>query len=115
MNSTNLSELQDVLAFGFDISDALQAAAADGSFDLKDVPKFLPLYGSAKAAIEGIGNPVARFKNLTPGERAELVEFAKERFDIPNDELESLIEDTLDAVVNILSISARWAHLRKAA
>lgn len=104
----NLKELKEVLAFGFDGMDAFKLAAEDKEFSISDLKYLFPLYSSARAAIDNIGNPWERFQALNADERFELLQYVKERFDIADEELELLIEDTLTAVGANVQLVKRW-------
>ena len=106
----NLKELKEVLAFGFDGMDAFKLAAEDKEFSISDLKYLFPLYASAKAAIDNIGNPWERFQALNADERFDLLQYVKERFDIADEELELLIEDTLTAVGANVQLVKRWTN-----
>jgi hypothetical protein len=110
MNS-DLKELKEVVVFGFDLVEIIPVLGKKDYFAL--IARLGPLFESAKAAIDNIGNPIARFRNLSAEARLELAQLAKERFDIPDDELEQLIEDSIDAVVVVVGVASRWAHRAK--
>lgn len=112
--SDNLKELRELLGFGFDTIEAFQASLADdGRITRKDLPNFFTPGLTVTAAFDKIGNPIARFNALTPAERAELVEFAALRFDLPDDRLESLIEHTLREVAGDIRLALEWQHYLK--
>ena len=111
MNS-DLKELKEVVVFGFDLVEVIPVLGKKDYVAL--IVRVGPLFESAKAAIDNIGNPIARFRSLSAAERLELTQLAKERFDIPDDELEQLIEDSIDAVVIVVGLAGRWAHRAKA-
>lgn len=104
----NLQELKEVLDFAFGGVEAFKEAAEDGKFSLLDLQHLYPLWGKAQLAIENIGNPLQRFLGLTEPERQELLLFVKLKFDIEDDELEFLIEDTLQALGSNVQLVRRW-------
>lgn len=109
----NFQELKEALAFGFSVQDGIVQATADGKIDSDDVTVLFPIFQTAKVGVEGLGNPLARWKDLSDEKREELFDYARERFDLPNDILELLIEDTLLAVADVVRVSQRWVKFVK--
>lgn len=95
----NLKELQELVDFLFDAPEIFLQAKADGKIDLRDLPLVWPLFTSAQDAYEDLGNPAARFRACSPEEKRTLFQKGKDRFDLEDDVLESLVERWLDAVV----------------
>ena len=105
-----------MLDFAFGGVEAFKDASEDGKFTLLDLQHLYPLWGKAQAAIENIGNPLHRFLALNADERQELLVYVKLRFDIEDDELEDLIEDTLSALGSNVNLVKRWSgRFKKAA
>lgn len=113
--SQDLTELEELLAFGFDLQDALKRTFADGKMDWSDIPNFLSLGASGKLAIQNLGNPALRFRNLPAEEREQLFAFARQRFDLSDDILEFLIEDTLQEVQDVFNLVSRWIRYARPA
>ncbi len=109
----NLKELRELLVFLFAFQGALVGALKDGKFSRLDLLQFWGVVPLAKPAFEKLGNPIQRFKALTPDEKAELIEDMKVGFDLPNDEVESLIEESLTLAVANIELYKRWANLGK--
>lgn len=112
--SDDFKELQEFVEFLFNVLDASQGAAKNGKldvFDLQYVPKLLM---SAQTGINGLGNPIKRWKALPQGDRNALLELGKTRFDLPNDQLEALIERWLDAgVIVAVLVNDTLAYARR--
>lgn len=107
-------ELKELLAFGFKLQKAILSSLEDGKVNvLIDAPKFLPALLAAPKAFGGINLVSRELLDLTDEERAELVAFVSDEFDISNDQLEFLIEDTLDELLRLVKIAQRYANLRK--
>jgi hypothetical protein len=109
----NLKELKEGLGFFFALQDGTTEATADGKVDGGDVRVLFPIFQAAKDGFEGLGNPIERWKALSSEEREQLFDYVRERFDLPNDILEILIEDTLLAIVDVVRISKRWVKFVK--
>lgn len=99
--SEDFKELREFVEFLFDVIDISRAAAKNGKLDLLDLQYAPTLFVSAQRGINNLGNPSDRWKALPEGDRNALLELGKTRFDLPNDQLEALIERWLDAGVLI--------------
>lgn len=106
-------ELKEVLDFGFSLQSAIADAKADGKVNWLDMPKAIPVIGKAAKAINGTVDAVKDYKNLLPAQQAELFAYVEERLDLPDDQLENLIEDTILEVQHIFDLSNRWATYAK--
>lgn len=109
----DLKQLQELLQFGFDIQTAIQKSLDnDGKIDFTDIPYWIGTIGSAGAAFNGIGNPIARYRVLTNDEKRNLWDWVKINFQLGStpsqQELEFLIETTLEQVINITTLFHRW-------
>lgn len=111
----NLKELRELLTFLFAFQSATVGALEDGKFSRLDLLQFWGVVPLAKPAFEKLGNPILRFRALTSAQKAQLIEEMKVGFDLPNDEVESLIEDSLTLAVANIELYRRWASLGKAA
>lgn len=112
-SNENLKELKEALDFVFSLQYGIIDATADGKVDGGDIGVLFPIFQIARVGFEGLGNPLDRWKALSTEEREELFDYARERFDLPNDILEILIEDTLLAVSDVIRISQRWVKFLK--
>lgn len=109
-----ITELKELLAFGFKLQKAILSSLEDGKVNvLLDAPKFLPALLAAPKAFGGINQVLKEIGDLTDAERAELVEYVSTEFDLADDQLEYLIEDTLEELLRLVKIAQRYAHLRK--
>ncbi len=113
ISTADLKELKELLQFGFDIQKAVQQSLDnDGKIDFSDIPYWIGTIGSAGSAFNGLGNPIARYRNLSAEDKRQLWEWTKVNFklgDTPTQlELEFLIESTLEQVVNIATLYHRW-------
>lgn len=116
MQSANLKELQEFVSFLFDLPDTYKKSKADGHIDLRDLQYVLPLFGSAQRGIDGLGNPLQRWRALDPQEREIVKAQVRQRFDLPDDQLEELIErgfsvaiDAAELVADVVAYTRRNA------
>lgn len=112
--SQDYTELRELLAFGFNFQDALVRSLEDGKIDFTDIGNLWPLATSAGPAFKGVGNPISRLAALTDEERIALIDFARTRFDLTDDMLELLIEDTVREVFGDYLVAKRWSKYFKA-
>lgn len=111
MNS--LKELKELLTFGFTLVGAIVKTWEDKKVNVWDTLNFAPVVKTIKPAFDNLGNPIDRWNELTPGERQELFDWAFEKFDIPNDKVEELIERTLHQVTAIVRLVNDWKNVKK--
>ena len=111
----NVKELRELLMFLFGFQGALVGALEDGKFSRVDLLRFWSVVPLAKPAFDNLGDPIKRYKALAPADKAGLVEELKAGFDLPNDEVEGLIEDSLTLAVANIELAKRWVNLGKAA
>jgi hypothetical protein len=102
----NNKDLVEVVDFAFNIVDALKAAKEnDGKIDFKDFPFLFPLFDDAQAAVDGWDNIGNSWRNSTEEERTQVIDRFKQRFDLPNDQVEAKIEKAIVAGSLILDIA----------
>jgi len=109
----NYNEIKEGLDFVFSVQDAIVQATADGVVDATDLTVLFPVFNTAKKGFEGLGNPIERFKAFSDEQREAILDYVRERFDLTDDILEILIEDSLLTLVNIIRVSTRWAKFVK--
>lgn len=104
----------ELLEFVDDLAEAVIASKQDdGKINWKDAPKFLGVAWKAPAAIGGIQEVPAELSNHNPGGKEEVMAFLRERFDLEDDELELLYEDTVLEIANVASLIERWRDRRR--
>ena len=109
-----IQETKELLEFGFNLQDAVTKSLSDGKINLLDAPKFLGVIRSAGSAFSGIQKIKAELADVSVSEKEELMAFARERFDLPNHQLEVLIEDTIEEVLDLYKLAVRWSDSRTA-
>lgn len=114
-NNTQLGikDTLEVLEFGFATQRAISEALADKKINIFDAPLALKPLLTASAAFEGFDKVKAELLNLDEAELNELKEFVQDRFDIADDEVEALIEETIDEVIGDIKVALKWANKRK--
>lgn len=97
------NELEELVEFVFDVSDAIIASIEDdGKVTLKDGPKFLkPLLNSGKA-FGGIHQVPTEIANLDDADLNRLIEIVRKRFEISDKKLEAYLENLLISVLQVI-------------
>lgn len=116
MDNANIGiqETIELLEFGFNLQEAVTKSLSDGKINLLDAPRFLGVIKSAGSAFSGIQKIKSELADVSVSEKQELLAFARERFDLPDNELEILIEDTLEEVLDLYKLASRWADRKRA-
>lgn len=105
MNS-DLRELQELVDFLFELPATYEKVKADGKIDFTDLQYALPLFISAKSGIEGVGNPLARWRALPAADKSLLLQNVKAKFHLSDTALESLIERWFELGVALAELVA---------
>lgn len=109
-----MKETTEMLDLVFKLTGALSSSLEDGKFQvITDAPKFIASAMAAPKAITGANLIPAELTSATEEDRQKLITFARERFDLPDDELEILIEDSLDEMLRLFRLAKRYASYRK--
>lgn len=109
-----IKEIKELLSFGFKLQKAITASLDDGKINvITDAPKFLTALLAAPKAFGGMNNIMAEIRDLDEAERQELLTFVQEEFELADQNLEYLIEDTLDVLTTMFKLALRYAELRK--
>lgn len=102
MNRDDLQKLTEVIAEVLNIGGQ---AYADKKIDENDLGLLLPLVPTVQKIFDiNFGDLVPELKSMTPDDRNFIIDNFKEEFDIPQDELEAVIEDTLSLIQRVLGI-----------
>jgi dihydrodipicolinate synthase/N-acetylneuraminate lyase len=104
-------ELEEVVDFIFDITDAIRKSVADDDkVTVGDAPKFFKALLGSGSALGGINKIPAEIANLTEAELKGIVEKVRERYDIKDDILEAYVEN---AIYNALQLSLNISNIYK--
>lgn len=101
-----IQNLKGALSFAIGLGQAFDRTFADGQFQFPEVINFVaPLSQAPKSADEWKAIK-AELADLSSGERMELDHFIQDEFDIANDRVEAVIEDSIDLVLHIWTFVA---------
>ena len=110
-----ISNTKELLNFGFAMQKAFADSAADGIVNWEDTMNFLDPIRKAIKAFNNIQEVRKEILDLDEQEVDELYAFVRESFDLPNEQLEILIERTIDYVLSGYTLGVEWNQFRKAA
>ena len=113
MENVGIKETKELLGFGFSLQKTIAGAMSDGVINWKDLRYLVGLIKPAAQGLGGINKIKAEILDLDDQEKAELMDFARQEFDLDNDNLEHLIEDTLDQLLDLIKLSLRFSGNRK--
>lgn len=108
-----IKDTLEVLEFGFATQRAISEALADKKINIFDAPLALKPLLTASAAFEGFENVKAELLNLDDNDINQLRDFVQSRFDIADDKVEALVEETIDEVIGDIKIALKWASSRR--
>ena len=111
-----VKELKEALDLGFSVQRAISKSIAnDGKLNWKDAPNVVPVLGKIGKGINGTVDAVKEYRGLSIEQKAELVDYVGQEFDIDDEQLEALIEDTLLQLQTTIDLAVRWKEYRRAA
>lgn len=103
--TTGLKEVvKGVLVFGNGLGKALE----DGKITVGDTQHLIPVLLEIPSVLGSLDAAGEEITDLTPEEIAELAEFAKATFDIPQDDVEEKIEEALSLAISIYNFVASF-------
>lgn len=105
MEARNVNELKELLAFGLSLGLAVEKSLADdGKISFSDVGKFYRPATKIPAAFAGIHLIPGELKDLGESERKELIDYVTTEFDIGNDRIEAVVEESLNIALGAVRI-----------
>jgi len=102
-----IKESKELVKLGLSVGNALGKSMADGQVSLSDAIYVLAVLKDAPAAFVGVEQVPAELQDLSDEEYAELVAFAKEQLDIPQDSIESSVELALEIGLKVVQLASQ--------
>ena len=96
-----MKELKEVLDFALCLGNAFGESMKDGKLDYTDLINLWDPLTKAPDAVEGASKILSEIENLDAEKGKALVEYAKAKFDIPQDDVEAKVEAAMDLVLGI--------------
>lgn len=110
-----INETKELLKFVLGLGNAAGAVAADGKVDATDLAAIMAPLMSAGPAFAGINLIPAELKDLSPEESSELLAYAQQEFNIPQDKVEAVVEAALGVLVEVGKLIAVIVALKQPA
>ena len=107
-----MEELKKVVGGLCDIAKQSAEALSDG-WQWTDAIKFVDEIASVPGIIKALPEARKQLKGLTSEQREELKSFFIDRFDIPNDATEQLVENAVGMLINLLGLIEQFKGLGK--
>lgn len=114
MNQFGIENIKKLLLFVFAFTDQAFKAGADSKFKWTEIFGFADEIMQIPGVIKALPQIKQEFADLDDTERAELIAYIKEHFDIPDDHLEGMIETGLEVSVNLLGMIEHWKAAKAA-
>jgi hypothetical protein len=102
-----IKELSDVVKFVGTLVSSVAEAAADGKGTIGDVAHVVPVLYSLPSAIDGLDEAVVEAKDLSADELSELAVVVKDALDLPDDKVESAVEELVDIALKLYGVVAK--------
>jgi hypothetical protein len=94
-----IKETKEIIGFILKIANAFGLSLEDGKISLGDLTNFMEPVLEASDAIANADQIPLEICDLDAEERTELLAYAKETFDIPQDDIEEIVECAFDILV----------------
>ena len=117
-NETNgnvgIQDLEELLDFGYTAYQAIADANSDGKINWLDLPKLMPVFVKAGAAIDGIKNIPKQLLDLDDQEQQRLIELTRRFYEnISDAQAVVLIERTTNWVIDGVQNALDWVEYAK--
>ena len=90
-----IKETKEVLDFTAAIGNATGVSLQDGKFDLMEITNYITALTKLPSAVDGIDQVPEELKDLYGAEAQEILAFFSEKLDLPQEEIETAVEDHL--------------------
>ena len=106
--SYSTEETKDALTFVLRLGEGFANALEDGKLSFADFIHFAGAFQSVPAALSGAYSIPKELSDLTEDEARELIDWAKEEFDIPQDGIEEIVERGFELLFVLYQFLQRW-------
>lgn len=104
-------ETQEMLDFVLGLGNALGKSLVDGKVGIGDVHNFVaPLMTAGNAFNNAVGIP-AELRDLSAVEKEALLARVKQKFDLPDDKLEAIVENSLEILGHIHALVLKFKEI----
>lgn len=98
---TGIVETKEALGFILTFGNAVGKSLEDGRMGITDLSHFVGLIATLPPAMNDAGKIPSELKDLDAAEKAELLDYAVEVFDLPQDGIEAKVEKYLKLAVDL--------------
>lgn len=102
-----IESIKFVVSWGLSFVTDMSKALDDGKFKWHEALRFVDDFRKMPKLVENIHNIKDELNDLSSDERAELIFYVQQEFDIDNDKVEQAIEDGIEIALNI------WGKIEK--
>lgn len=102
--SLGIKETKELLGFVLSIGNAFGASLEDGEMTIGDLTEFVAPLIEAGDAFSDVTSIPAELADLSEEERVELLTYAKEKFSIPEEHVEDIVECGFETVAQIYEL-----------
>ena len=99
-----MTETKQAIDFAIALGKAIEVSAEDGTWNLLDIPNFIPALAKLLPAFEGAEQIPFEFQQLTPEQLDELKAYVTAELDLNDDEVEAFIEDAFKVLLDIFML-----------
>ena len=100
-------ELKELLSFMCSLANAIGEASDDGKISRGEVIGMLPLLYNVPSAFDGITEIPSEVADLSQEDIEELAQMVKDELDLPQDKIESAIEDGIDLCLKLYALAQK--------
>lgn len=101
-----IEALKKGVKFAVSIASQVTQVMEDGKFSWMETFSFIDEFQEGVVVIKNGKQIVAELKDLSPEEKTELDAYVKAEFDIADDRVEKIVEDSLSIAFSIVSLIA---------
>lgn len=110
-----IENLKKVVKFALDVTKQISDSLSDGKITTLELFNFIPELSQIPGIVTSWPNITAELKELEAAERQQLLDYVKAEFHLPNEKLESFIENALMNVVSLIALVEEFKALKKPA
>ena len=103
-DEVGIKETKEMIGFIVELGNGVGKSLEDGEWNVTDFVHFMDALMMAPAAFQGMNQIPAEFGDLSEAEIKELVDYVVEEFDIPQDQIEVVIERAIDIAWDIYEL-----------
>lgn len=108
-----IENLKKMVKFSCDFTKQISTALADGKFQWNEIFGFFDEIMAIPGVVKSFPAIAQEIRDLTEDERDELNDYIQDEFDIPNDQVEAVIENSLSFAFSAVALVEQWKAIKK--